>query len=118
MKKFDLFMGCLGNGITVCNKAVEEHGDYKKICHIAEHGHIQWYVKPGNIPGIALLKIEHVSDVQYNKFKNWFDSMSDIEQYGYLLDRVKHEDFMYVIHMNNNIIDKIAYLKSKFYQTH
>ena len=24
-------MGCLGNGITVCNKAVEENGDYKKL---------------------------------------------------------------------------------------
>ena len=31
MKKFDLFMGCLGNGVTVCNKAVEQHGDYKKV---------------------------------------------------------------------------------------
>lgn len=29
MKKFELFMGCFGNGITVCNKAVQEHGDYK-----------------------------------------------------------------------------------------
>ena len=30
MKNFELFMGYLGNGLTVCNKAVEEHGDYKK----------------------------------------------------------------------------------------
>lgn len=25
-RRFELFMGCLGNGITVCNKAVMEHG--------------------------------------------------------------------------------------------
>lgn len=28
--KFKLFCGCLGNGTTVCNKAVTENGDYKK----------------------------------------------------------------------------------------
>lgn len=28
--KFELFCGCLGNGTTVCNKAVTENGDYKK----------------------------------------------------------------------------------------
>mgnify|MGYP006888164720 FL=1 len=38
--KFDLFMGCLGNGVTVCNKAVKENGDYKTIAHIAECGKI------------------------------------------------------------------------------
>ena len=30
MKKFELFMGCLGNGITLANKAVEENHDYKQ----------------------------------------------------------------------------------------
>lgn len=29
-RKFELFYGYLGNGTTVCNKAVEENGDYKK----------------------------------------------------------------------------------------
>lgn len=42
MKKFELFMGCLGNEITVCNKAVEENGDYKIIAHIANCGKITW----------------------------------------------------------------------------
>ena len=27
--RFELFMGCIGNRIAVCNKAVEENGDYK-----------------------------------------------------------------------------------------
>ena len=42
--KFELFYGCLGNGTTVCNKAVEENGDYKKIAHISEGGNIRLYV--------------------------------------------------------------------------
>ena len=56
MKKFELFMGCLGNGITVCNKAVQENGDYKKIAHIGETGKIKWYVDPASyVPGNDLL---------------------------------------------------------------
>lgn len=31
MASFELFLGCLGNGITVCNKAVMAAGDYKNI---------------------------------------------------------------------------------------
>lgn len=118
MKNFDLMFCCLGNGITVVNRAVNENGDYKQVCHISENGNIKFYVESCKIPGGDLLRIEHHADVQYHKFNNWLDSLPERKQYGYLLDRVTHEDFMRVIHMTNNIIDKIAYLKSKFYQTH
>ena len=74
MKKFELFMGCLGNGVTVCNKAVEQHGDYKKVCHISEHGKITWYVNIDYVPGNDLLKIEHQADVLYQKFNAMFES--------------------------------------------
>ena len=117
-KKFELFMCCLGNGITVCNKAVEVNGDYKQIAHISEHGIIKWYVKPENIPGDALLKIEHSANTQREKFIKWLDSISEIEQYSYLLDRVKHEDFMHVCKMSKNLTDKITYLRSKLYQSY
>ena len=33
-KKFELFMCCLGDGATVCNKAGKEQGDYKMIAEI------------------------------------------------------------------------------------
>lgn len=39
-KRFELFMGCLGNGITVCNKAVMEGGDFKKVAHISPEGEV------------------------------------------------------------------------------
>ena len=95
MKKFELFMGCLENGITVCNKAVTENGDYKMIAHIRETGKIKWYVNPASyVPGDALLKIEHAANVQAEKWETWFSSMPEIKQYEFLLDRVPHSDFM------------------------
>lgn len=62
MKKFELFAGCLGNGITFSNKAVMEHGDYKKIAHVSDSGKITWYVKPANIPADARQRIEQEAD--------------------------------------------------------
>lgn len=54
--KFELFYGCLGNGTTVCNKAVTENGDYKKIAHISEGGNIQLYVAESYIPTAEMKK--------------------------------------------------------------
>lgn len=69
-EKFELFLGCLGNGVTVCNKAVKENGDYKIIAHIAECGKITWYVNPSTyVPGDALLRIEHCADVQREEWE-------------------------------------------------
>lgn len=48
-EKFELWFGCLGNGTTVCNKAVEENGDYKKIAHISEGGETSGYMLPSPI---------------------------------------------------------------------
>lgn len=69
MANFELFMGCLGNGLTVCNKAVEEHGDYKQIAHISPTGNIKWYIPVESVPGPDLLRIEHTADAMYHNFK-------------------------------------------------
>lgn len=118
MKKFELFMGCFGNGITVCNKAVEENGDYKQIAHIAECGKIKWYVNPATyVPGNDLLKIEHTANVQSEKWEQWLASMTEINQYGFLLDHVPHKDFMFVVnHKDLDLWDKIQYLKKAYYE--
>lgn len=42
-KKYDLMYCGLGNGTTVCNRAEEEHGDYKNIAHISDNGKIKYY---------------------------------------------------------------------------
>lgn len=73
MKKFDLFIGFFGNGATVYNKAVAEHGDYKKVAHIAECGKITWYAEPGTVPGKDLLRIEHTADTMN---ANWEHSLN------------------------------------------
>ena len=65
MKKapFELFIGCTGPVYAYCNKAVMEYGDYKKIALVnAYTGEIHWKVKPENIPGQVLLRIEHDAD--------------------------------------------------------
>lgn len=117
MKKFELFMGCFGNGITVCNKAVEENGDYKQIAHIADCGKIKWYVNPYTyVPGNELLRIEHAADAQGANWEKWFSGMPEIKQYGFLLDHVPHKDFMHIAnHKELDLPEKIKYLKKAYY---
>lgn len=41
----NLMFGCLGNGVTVCDRDRTEHGDYKNIAHIDPCGAVRMYVK-------------------------------------------------------------------------
>ena len=115
MRKFELFLGCLGNGTTVCNMAVEERGDYKKIAHIAEWGKITWYVDPHTIPADAIHQIKKCAKDSAERFDHWLSSMPEIKQYGYLLDHVPHTAFMYALHMDSERAKKIEYLKGVLY---
>ena len=74
MERFELFMGELGNGLTVCNSAVTEHGDYKQIAHISNGGKIKWYIPVTSIPGPALLRIEHTADAMHQNAKQAIES--------------------------------------------
>lgn len=67
-KNFELWMGCFGNGITVCNKAVEKNGDYKSVCHISNAGNIEFYVKKSYIPQEAMSRIEEVAEENRRRF--------------------------------------------------
>lgn len=117
MKKFELFMGCLGNGITVCNKAVQEHGDYKVIAHIVECGKITWYVNPmGDVPSDALLKIENAANVQHEKWEQWLSSMPEIKQYEKLLHAVPLKVMLYAMDLDCGLEGKIHYLKKVCYE--
>ena len=119
MKKenFELFLGCLGNGITVCNKSVEENGAYKTIAHIAECGKITWYVNPVScVPGGDLLKIEHFADVQREKWEKWLDSMPELKRYEKLLETVPADIMLYAMNLNGEPWQKINYLKQVCYE--
>ena len=61
MEKFELFVGYFGNGATVCNSAVYDHGDYKKVAHISPAGNIKLFVRSGYIPADAMIKIENIA---------------------------------------------------------
>ena len=117
MSKFELFMGCLGNGTIIFNKAVVENGNYKTIAHIAECGKITWYVNPSSyVPGADLLKIEHCADVQHEKWKNWLDNMPEAKQYELLLDKVPTNIMLYAMNLGGGIARKIEYLKQVCYE--
>ena len=72
-RNFELFMGCLGNGTTVCNKAVMEHGDYKQIAHISPAGNIKLYVKPGYIPAAEMERINRAAERDRAEFETKLD---------------------------------------------
>lgn len=80
-KRFELFMGCLGNGITVCNKAAMEGGDFKRVAHISPEGEVTWYVAPGYAPFEAVERIRREADLQRNKYEVWWQSLSPEKRY-------------------------------------
>lgn len=91
-QKFELFGGCLGNGTTVCNKAVEENGDYKKIAHISNGGRIKWYIKnpESYVPAEDMKKIQGWADSARQKFIEEWNRLPDIKKYARILDRLGH----------------------------
>lgn len=91
-RKFELFGCCLGNGTTVCNKAVEEYGDYKTIAHISEGGRIKWYIKnpESYVPAEDMKKIEEWRRAARNKFTGYWDRMPDIRKYEIILDSIPY----------------------------
>lgn len=93
-RRFELFMGCLGNGITVCNKAVMEHGDYKMVAHISGQGEVKWYVEPGYTPASDVIKIREAASVQQNKYETWWASLSDAQRYQITLDKMSPSELI------------------------
>lgn len=98
-RRFELFMGCLGNGITVCNKAVMEHGDYKMVAHISPEGEVKWYVEPGYTPAEDVIKIRREADIQRNKYEVWWQSLSPEKRYEIELERMSPAEL--VEHIRN-----------------
>lgn len=87
-RRFELFMGCLGNGITVCNKAVYENGDYKIIAHISPEGEIKWRVADDYCPPEARARIEAAAQRQAEDYRKWYDSLPEDRKLQMRLDRM------------------------------
>lgn len=115
MKKFELFLGCHGNGTTVCNKAVEEDGDYKIIAHISECGNIRWRVKESYVPAEDMKTIQEVAARDKAEFQKRFESLSDIEQYGEIVERVSYDKFMEILDDKRPLVEKLPDLRKYYY---
>ena len=113
--KFELFMCCLGNGVTVCNKAVMEYGDYKHIAHISDSGKIKLYVSESYIPVEDMRRIEQAAAEQRKTFLNEWNKQSYISKYDKLLDMCSHSDFMEIAHNRElSLAEKVKRLEAKY----
>lgn len=114
-QKFELFRGCLGNGITICNKAVMEYGDYKKIGHIGNNGKLKLYVSTDYIPEDAMEIIQRDMQEQRQKYLKWWNSLSAIEKYSRLLDKLPIGEYLEVIsHKEMSMKEKVAMMEEKY----
>ena len=115
MTNFKLWMGCLGNGITVCNSAVENNGEYKHIAHISDSGKIKLYVSKSYIPVEDMRRIEQTASNQRKTFLNEWNKQPDIEKYEKLLDMCSHSDFMEIAHNKAiTLAEKVKRLEEKY----
>lgn len=113
-RKFELFMCCLGNGITVCNKAVYEYGDYKHVAHIGDNGKISWYVSENYVPEDAKRRIETTAENQRKEYLEQWNKLSVYRKYEKLLDMVPLSDFLEVVRDNSPLESKVARLEAKY----
>lgn len=87
MNNFELFIGYLGNGATVCNKAVQENGNYKTVAHISTAGNIKLYVKDDYIPQDSMIKIKTTAQSHREQTIKRLDrELSTDYGYGRILD--------------------------------
>ena len=115
MKNFKLWMGCLGNGITVCNSAVEESGDYKHIAHISNNGKIKLYVSENYIPVEDMQRIERTAESKRKTFLNEWNKQPNIRKYEKLLDMCSYSDFMEIAHNKEiTLAEKVKQLEAKY----
>ena len=115
MENFRLFMGCLGNGITVCNAAVEEHGDYKYIAHISNGGNIRLYVEESYIPADAMEKIKQAAKETGVKYHAYFEALPEIEQYGICLNYMGIRELLTASKDVRPLEEKLPDMRKRFY---
>lgn len=113
--KFKLFMCCLGNGITVCNKAVMENNDYKIIAYISEGGNIKLYVEKSYIPLKDMEIIQKCAGGKKKNFKDNFEKLSDIKQYGIILDNISISKFLEFTKDKRHLVEKLPEMREYYY---
>ena len=92
-QNFKLFLGCLGNGVTVCNSAVMEDGDFKMVAHISNEGKITWYVGEDYPPADALASIRACAEQERVKYETWLNGLPLAARREYQLERLRSLSF-------------------------
>ena len=113
--KFELFAGCLGNGITICNKATMKNGDYKQVAHISEGGNIRLSVNESYIPTKAMEKIKKLAENQKRGFQKRFESLPDIKQYEIILENVSYTKLLEYVHDKKPLSEKLPKMREYYY---
>lgn len=114
--KFELWFGCFGNGITVCNKAVQSNGEYKDVAHISDGGNIKLYVDRNYIPDDDYRKIENAAQRRSEEFRHTFELSDDIKQYVKILDSLPTKEFLEVLDDKRPIAEKLPELRERYYK--
>ena len=115
MEKFKLWMGHLGNGITVCNSAVERNGEYKHIAHIGNSGKITMYVSESYIPAEDMQRIERTAAEQRKIFLTEWNKQPDIRKYEKLLDMLYLSHLTEIIDNRElSLAEKVKQLEAKY----
>ncbi len=115
MKKFELFAGCLGNGITICNKAVMEYGDYKTVAHISNGGNIKLYVDADYIPAEDMKKINRMAEAQRRAFQENFEKLPEMQQYERILNASSISKMVEFIKDKRIVPEKLPDMKKYYY---
>lgn len=114
-QKFELFRGCLGNGIRICNKAVMEHGTYKIIDHIGENGKLKLYVPEDYIPADAMEIIQRDMQEQRQKYLRWWNTLPLERKYGNMLDSLSIGKFLEIVaHKELSMEEKVTMMEKEY----
>lgn len=123
-KNFELFMCCMGNGTTVCNKAVTEHGDYKQVAHISEHGHVEFFVPKNYIPIADLDHIICCAEADRRKFMERWNQKDYIQKWSYMMNLSTIGCGYTAIEIVNRehkhlpLKERVPYMEKVFFETH
>lgn len=82
MKTFDLMFGCLGNGVTVCDRAQLVNNDYRTVAHISDFGGVKIYDQrlATNTDAMCMIR-RHALDQECN-FRRWWFQQTYMTQYA------------------------------------
>ena len=94
----DLLFACMGNGVTVCDR----EQNYRDVCHISIHGHVQFYMEKEKLAPEALERILAEAGREKTNFLTEWERKSTAAKYSYMME-------IPTIGIGYNAFTKVAY---------